>query len=58
MSAKLDPWRDPSHYTTGPIVQCLECGTECHLTVWGKWCFDCNVARIQRISKAFKELSQ
>jgi hypothetical protein len=56
MDTDLDPWRDPSYYQNGPIVKCSGCGNKCNETHWGKWCFKCNVERIERISRAFKEL--
>lgn len=56
MTDDVDIWRDPSYYRNGPIVKCLGCGNDCHKSFWGKWCFDCNVARIERISKSFKDL--
>lgn len=54
--SELDIWRDESYYQNGPIVKCLGCDKDCHKTHWGKWCFKCNVERIERISKTFKEL--
>lgn len=48
------PWREIEHYQTGRIVKCLGCGKNCHNTKWGKWCYDCNVERIERINKAFE----
>jgi hypothetical protein len=53
-----DPWRDPSRYQNGPIVKCLGCGIDCHKSPWGKWCFKCNVERIERINKQFKEFTK
>lgn len=49
-----EPWRDRSRYETGRIVKCLECQKDCHLTNWGAWCYDCNVARITSINAAFE----
>jgi hypothetical protein len=54
--SELDPWRDPTYYQNGPMCNCLGCGNPCHKTHWGKWCFECNVERIERISKSFEEL--
>jgi len=34
-------------------VRCLGCGKFGCITAWGDWCFECNVERIDRISKAF-----
>lgn len=53
-----DPWRDPSYYQKGPLVNCLGCGCTCHSTFWGKWCYNCNVERIERISKNFSQLTK
>lgn len=50
----IDPWRDPDKYNSGAIVKCLGCGCSCHKTNWGKWCYACNVERIERIDKAFE----
>lgn len=58
MNDDIDPWRDRSYYMKGPICSCLGCGKSCNKTYWGKWCYECNVKRIERISKAFKELSK
>ncbi|WP_315729771.1 hypothetical protein [Bradyrhizobium sp. SZCCHNRI2010] len=52
-----DPWRDPEKYKTGRRVRCVGCGETCRETHWGKWCFDCNVERIDRIDKAFDKLT-
>jgi len=54
--SEQDPWRDPAYYQHGPVVKCIECGIACHETHWGAWCFKCNVERIERISKQFKDL--
>jgi hypothetical protein len=51
-----EPWRDPERYKTGKLVRCLGCRTECHEPHWGKWCYDCNVERIDRINKSFSNL--
>jgi hypothetical protein len=53
---EIDPWRDPEYYKVGQIVACLGCGLSCHKTRWGAWCYDCNVERIERISKSFASL--
>ena len=55
-SEAVEPWRDPERYKTGKLVCCLGCKTECHETRWGKWCFDCNVERIDRINKRVASL--
>lgn len=49
-------WRNRNRYNTGHIVKCLGCGVNCHKTHWGAWCYDCNVARIERINKGFDEI--
>ncbi len=49
-----DPWRDPENYNSGKLVRCLGCDATCHETRWGKWCYGCNVERIERINKAFE----
>jgi hypothetical protein len=51
-----EPWRDPERYKTGKLVRCLGCGTDCHETHWGKWCYGCNVDRIERINRSFESL--
>lgn len=48
-----DPWRDPEHYKSGRRVLCHGCAQRCHETVWGKWCYKCNVERIDRINGRF-----
>lgn len=53
-----EPWRDPERYKTGPVCVCLGCGNKCHETHWGKWCYSCNVSRIDRISKSFDEIAR
>jgi hypothetical protein len=52
----IDPWRDPKNYKTGKIVRCYGCKGEARKTHWGNWCFDCNVERIERISKNLADL--
>jgi len=52
-----DPWRDPEWYKIGPITKCHGCGNTCHKTPWGSWCYTCNVERIERLDKAFRELT-
>lgn len=55
--ADLPAYKDPDHPTnkTRPNLKCWGCGT---LGVtgkhWGQWCFDCNVARMERINNAFR----
>jgi len=51
-----EPWRDQNKYIIGANVKCLGCGVSCHKTCWGKWCYECNVKRIERINKSFKNL--
>jgi len=51
-----EPWRDPKNYEAGRLVRCLNCGIDCHKTHWGNWCYSCNVERIERINKQFKDL--
>lgn len=53
----IDPWRDRSYYINGPVVKCAGCGQSCHETHWGKWCYDCNVERIERITKTLQGLT-
>jgi hypothetical protein len=50
----LDPWRDPDYYKFGRLVRCICCGITCHETHWGKWCYDCNVKRIERITEVLQ----
>lgn len=49
-----EPWRDPEKYKTGPICICLGCRNKCHESPWGKWCYGCNVERIERINKTLE----
>lgn len=53
----IDPWRDPTYYENGPVTVCLGCGCACRETHWGKWCFECNVERIKRITKTLQDLA-
>lgn len=52
-----EPWKDPENYKSGKPAKCLGCGEACVKTHWGKWCYGCNVARIERINRAFEELT-
>ena len=52
-----EPWRDPANYQIGRRVRCHGCAQECRETHWGKWCFRCNVERIERINRAFEGLT-
>lgn len=45
-----DLWRDRAEYQHGEKGRCYGCSKECYKTRWGHWCYDCNVARIERIS--------
>ena len=53
-----EAYKDPNHpgNKIRPRVVCLGCGTKGCITAWGNWCFDCNVARIERIDAAFDEV--
>lgn len=51
-----EAWRDPARYQSGKLVRCLGCRKTCHETPWGKWCYECNVERIDRINGAFASL--
>lgn len=46
-----DLWKDPAEYQNGKKVLCYGCSRECHDTRWGPWCYDCNVDRIERVSR-------
>lgn len=52
----MQPYQDPNH--PGNKIRrgliCIGCGTKGCITAWGKWCFKCNVERMDRIS-AFLE---
>lgn len=52
----IEPWRDRENYKTGKLTSCLQCKASCRKTHWGAWCYDCNVARIERINKSFADL--
>lgn len=54
---ELPAYRDPSHPTNEvrPLIRCLGCGKfGCVGKHWGNWCFECNVARIERITSNLK----
>lgn len=53
-----DLWRDRSKYETGKMVKCLGCKESCHKTVWGDWCYKCNVERIERINGTFRSFAK
>jgi hypothetical protein len=53
-----DPWKDPERYKTGRACVCLGCGNKCRETLWGKWCYRCNVERIERINKSFEPFAK
>jgi hypothetical protein len=46
------PYADPDHpgNKIRPRVVCVGCGARGCTTAWGPWCFNCNVARMDRIS--------
>lgn len=50
--SKMAPWRDPKKYDGPKRHTCLGCGCACTKSPWGKWCFACNVQRMERINKA------
>lgn len=51
-----EPWRDPERYKTGKPCVCLGCGNKCRESPWGKWCYGCNVERIERIDGRFEAI--
>jgi hypothetical protein len=46
----MEPWQNPEHYKGTRTERCLGCGKGCAKSPWGKWCFKCNVERMQRIN--------
>lgn len=54
----LLPWQNKDHpgNKIRPRVVCYGCGKKGCVTYWGKWCFDCNVKRMTRLSAAFESL--
>ena len=53
-----EPFEDPDHpgNRIRLNIQCVGCGKLGCITAWGPWCFDCNVARIRRINRAFEPI--
>lgn len=51
------PYANPEHSGNKirPRIRCIGCGKRGCITAWGPWCFTCNVARIDRINKAFED---
>jgi hypothetical protein len=57
--SELIAYKDPNHPSNKirPKVQCSMCGTMgCVGRHWGNWCFDCNVKRIDGISKTLESM--
>lgn len=53
----MEPWRDPNYGTPQQRIKCCKCGrVGCVDKHWGSWCFECNVERIERINKQFKDI--
>ena len=53
-----DAYKDPLHPGNAmrPKVRCLGCGKLGCITAWGKWCFKCNVERMERINAQFDKV--
>ena len=51
MSVALRAYQDPNHpgNKLRPRVRCVGCSKLGCITVWGPWCFECNVERMDRI---------
>lgn len=52
------PYRNRSHpgNKLRPKVRCSGCGELGCVTYWGKWCFKCNVERMDRIGAKFDKV--
>ena len=52
-------WADKNHPSNKlrPRVRCVGCGERGCVTYWGPWCFECNVARMDRLSGTFDKLA-
>jgi hypothetical protein len=53
-----EPWRNQNNYKSGKPCVCVDCGNKCVETHWGRWCYGCNTARIERINKAFDAIAR
>lgn len=53
----LYPYRNPDHpgNKTRADVKCLGCGKMGCVTLWGDWCFECNVKRMDRINASLEK---
>lgn len=51
-------YQNPNHpgNKLRPKVRCLGCGKLGCITAWGRWCFECNVTRIDRIRAQMEAL--
>ena len=55
----MEAYKDPDHPSNKirPRTVCWGCGARgCVGKHWGNWCFECNVARIKRITASLDEL--
>lgn len=54
------PYQDKGHpgNKIRQNVKCLGCGKRGCVTAWGPWCFECNVARMDRIDKSLAEVAK
>lgn len=48
----MTPWRDEKKYDGPKRYKCLGCRCACARSAWGKWCFECNVKRMERLNKS------
>jgi hypothetical protein len=52
------PYANPDHpgNKMRPKIKCSGCGKLGCVTYWGKWCFECNVIRMDRLNAAFEPI--
>lgn len=53
------PWADRAHpgNKIRERVRCLGCGKRGCVTHWGRWCFDCNVRRMDYLDGKFEQIA-
>jgi hypothetical protein len=56
--AEMNIWEDPNHpgNKIRPAIKCVGCGNMGCVTMWGPWCFECNVERMRRIDRQFSQV--